>query len=126
LRLWIDDCTEVTSVVEVDDNDESVYTWVLNTDYELYPYNDSVKCAIESRGIRFFDGVKRYKVTGKFGYTDTPESVTMAATMMAAAIFSNPKGLTRESIEGYSREWAADNGELLRTMIANIPVMPLL
>jgi hypothetical protein len=126
LRLWIDECIEVSLVEEVDYDDEVLYEWVLGVDYELYPYNETLKAAIESRGIRFFDGVKRYKITGKFGYTDTPESVSMAATIMAAGAFSNPTALKRESIEGYTREWAEDNGEILKAMIANIPVMPLL
>lgn len=110
--LPIDSVRSVTKIALVDtsaDNNE-VYVYEKDVEYELAPLNDTIKTYIEKRVGRFPAGIANIAVTGKFTLADTaPDDIKYLATYLSAKLFS--KGVTgelkRESIEGYSREFAA-------------------
>lgn len=105
--LEIDPFYELTSVQLVDSLENVDYTYVLNDEFEARPRNETVKYWIESRIGKFPSGVANIAVTAKFGLGAIPDDITLLATYLMAAGYSEAiKGeLTKESIEGYSREF---------------------
>lgn len=109
-ELFIDDCLAITKVEEYDVSDQTVDSEVPSTDYVLLPHNKTPKTSIVStNGSCFLPGLKKYKITGTWGFAEeTPEDIQAICTYLIAQIFLNPESLQNESIEGYSRAFNLD------------------
>lgn len=101
----IDPCTTITAVAFVDSELVS-YGDVEDTDYVAYPINEDVKTYLRFRTYRPEHRLSSIKVTATFTEYDgeVPGDITLAATMLAAAMLDQGEdaGVTSESIEGHS------------------------
>lgn len=100
--MWVDDILSV-STLKTDDNDDGTYenSYTENTDFYLYPHNETVKTQIYIRSngsySTFASGIRKgVEIAGVFGYgngetatpyhnsgTDTDGSLTTTATAIA-------------------------------------------
>jgi hypothetical protein len=107
-HLAIDPCTNVTSVKSVDDDQVVIETYD-TSDYTIEPVNNTLKTQVRNRG-RFYTGINNIAVTAKFSiYADTA-MVNIIKNIMLEALTSevdNSDNVKRESIEGYSIEYAS-------------------
>lgn len=107
-HLAIDPCTEVTAVKLLDDDGDAVYTYD-PTDYTVENVNKTLKRMLRHRSGPFQTGINNIQVTAKFslaGDTDTLAIVKDAMLEALASEIQNNDNIKRESIEGYSIEFA--------------------
>lgn len=108
VNLEIDPCTDISSIQYVDDDDSVLAT--LDTDeYIAEPRNRTLKYWLRSRLGEFWDGQRNVAVTAKFsiyGDADTLAVVKDALITALEAEIGNTTNITRESIEGYTVEFA--------------------
>lgn len=106
-HLKIDPCTDITSVAYVDDNQDNPSV-IETSEYTKDPINSTVKIQLRSR-TRFLTGIYNIAVTAKFSiYGDEPTRniVKNALINAVASEIQNSGNIKRESIEGYSVEFA--------------------
>ena len=107
-HLPIDPCTDISTVVQVDDDEVPIYTYD-TTDYTLEPRNTTLKTMLRHRQGRFVTGINNIRVTARFSiYRDT-ETLAIVKDALIDALVSevgNNSNIKRESIEGYSVEYA--------------------
>lgn len=110
-HMSIDLCTDVTSIQEVDD-DLAVVQTLDSTDYQVEPVNKTLKTYIRFRNSGQPRGLNNVKVTAKFSLYGDSEArniiIGVLLDMLAKKVSSESiKGeVTKESIEGYSVEFA--------------------
>lgn len=120
--LFIGDFQSVATVQILDSTGTAIQTLTVNTDYVLYPYNDSVKNALllmpGGQRVIWPTGRRTVLVTGVFGYATPPADIKMAAVRMAAKIINEGlKGgqVASETLGSYSvsYEQMDDNADSL-------------
>ena len=86
-QLWLPDDLLTVTTLKVDDNGDGTYeiTLAVNTDYWLWPDNDTPKVRIdinpESTLISTWpSGRRRVQIVGEWGYTNTTELVASVTT----------------------------------------------
>lgn len=106
--LEIDPCTDITAVAYVDQDDSVLAT--LDTDeYIAEPRNRTLKYYLRSRLGEFWDGQRNVAVTAKFSINGDADTLAVVKDALLTALeseISNTTNITRESIEGYSVEYA--------------------
>lgn len=107
--LFIGDYQTITAVVVLNVDGSTMETLTVDTDYVLYPYNESTK-----NGLLLIPGGKRsqwpdwrrsVKITGTFGYATPPADIKLAGLKLAAEIINEGlKGgqVSSESLGSYS------------------------
>ena len=100
-RLFIDDCTAITSLEFLDEDGDNYATLTENSDFWLYPLNKTTKneVRLDPYGTysNFLTGSKRLKITGTFGVAATvPPDIEMVATQMVADIIRQASGEARD------------------------------
>lgn len=106
-HLKIDPCTDITAVTYVDD-DQVAYTTLDTTDYTLDPINSTMKTQVRHR-VQTPVGICNVGVTAKFSINADAKVlaiVTEAIIDACVASIQNIGNIKRESIEGYSVEFA--------------------
>lgn len=125
-RVFIDPVIDVEEVCLLDVTDSVVVTYDPTVpDYKLYPLNSGTKTSIQFTGSRlaplsnsygadaFYEtdttlASGRIRVKGKWGEAGgIPSDIQLAATILACDWLSDTDQLQSESIEGYSRSFAA-------------------
>jgi len=96
-RIFIDDCTSITSLEFLDEDGGNYATLTENTDFWLYPLNETTKNEVRldpyGRHSNFLIGSKRLKIVGKFGVETTcPADIEMVATQMVGDIIKQSSG----------------------------------
>jgi len=112
-HLRIDPCTSITALKQVDDDGAVVYTYD-TTDYTTDPKNKTCKTMIRHRSGPFMNGMNNISVTAKFSiYEDTGylNIVKNAMLDFLASEIQNVSNITKESIEGYSVEYAQSESQ---------------
>lgn len=126
--LEVGDLNSVTSV-EVDLADDGTYeeSWVKDTDYWLEPYNNPLdgkpwdRLVLRSAAGRSFPGYAHsIKITGKWGWTPTPPSVKLAASMLASRF------LKRQREAPFGIAGIGPDGEAVRISVSDPDVIALL
>jgi len=124
-HLPIDPCTNVTSVKIVDD-DQTVTDTVDTTDYVVEPFNETLKTMIRYRAGKLPTGINNILVTAKFSiYADTDilNIVKDAILSSLESEISNSSNKSKESIEGYSVEYAtSQTKDALRKLRSIFPL----
>lgn len=108
-HLRVDPCTDVASVKLVDDDLSAVYTYD-TSDYAVEPLNRTLKTWLRHRSGPFVTGLNNIAVEAKFsifGDTNTLNTVKNALLEALVAELENNDNVKRESIEGYSVEYAS-------------------
>lgn len=133
--LIISPCTSVVSVKHIDRADNSViYTLVENEDYYVSPANEDVKSYIEFANL-IPAGLQNIAVEASWGSGTVPDDIIYCATYLACRYLNlnsntanNVSGpLTKESIEGYSREFAGSNSDAINiSFVADAVVVSIL
>jgi hypothetical protein len=106
-HLKIDPCTAITAVKQVDDDDTVIYTYD-TSDYTVEPRNKTLKTMIRNRSM-FITGINNISVTAKFSIYDDTDILNIVKNAMLDALITeidNSDNIKRESIEGYSVEFA--------------------
>lgn len=106
--LSIDPCTDVTTVTQVDDDDVVIYTYD-PSDYTIFPKNSTIKRQVIHRRSPFVTGIYNIAVTAKFsiaGDATIQKAVKNAMLEALASELDNSDNVYKESIEGYSVEFA--------------------
>jgi len=131
----VDPLLSATSVVRVDDDDTTLYTFTENIDFKAYPYYlelislVSTRYATEASWAR---GVKNIKITGSWGMSSTPKAIVKATKLLALEkLIPGSTNSTRIGIDSINwAEWddftirfkpAAGEGDL--TGIAEVDVL---
>ena len=107
-HLSIDPCTDISAIDLVDDDQVSTYVYD-TTDYTKEPINKTLKRYIRHRSGAFVTGINNIRVQAKYsiqGDTDTLAIVKDALLEALASEIINTDNIKRESIEGYSIEYA--------------------
>lgn len=126
--LNIGDLNSVTSV-EVDVGDDGTYeqAWVQDIDYWLEPYNNPLdgkpwdRLVLRATGGRSFPGYAHsVKITGKWGWTPTPASVKLAASMLAS------RWVKRQREAPFGVVGVGPDGEAVRISVTDPDVIALL
>lgn len=107
-HLTINPCTGITAVDLVDDDQVSVYTYD-TTDYTNEPINKTLKRYLRHRPGPFQTGINNIRVNAKFSiYEDAGVLAQVKDAMLQALVseVANTDNVKRESIEGYSLEYA--------------------
>lgn len=107
-HLAIDPCTNVTSVALVDE-DQFVIETIDTSDYAQEPVNRTLKTMIRARYGKLYSGINNIAVTAKFSVFGDTETLTMIKSAMLDALASEideSNEVLKESIEGYSVEYA--------------------
>lgn len=107
-HLPIDPCTDISAVKLVDD-DQVVTDTFDTTDYTTEPINRTLKTMLRHRAGGFLTGINNISVTAKFSiYADTKvlNIVKDALLSAIASEIDNSGNILKESIEGYSVEFA--------------------
>lgn len=106
-HLTIDPCTDLAAVDLVDDDLASTYTYD-SSDFQAEPVNRTLKTYLRHR-VGFGTGINNIRVQAKFSIyadTDTLNIVKNALISYLASELQNNSNIRRESIEGYSIEYA--------------------
>lgn len=110
-HLRIDPCTEVTSVIQVDDDYATVYTYD-SSDYTIDPKNKTLKRMIRHRDTGgFVTGINNIAVTAKFSIYGDEGIRNIIKNVILGVLESEltkSDNLIKESIEGYSVEFATE------------------
>jgi hypothetical protein len=131
LTLEIDDLNSLTSVtVDADGDGTYEVTWTLGEDFDLEPANAPFEgipyqaIALRRRGgaSSFPRYANSVKVTGSYGWAQTPASVVQAATMIANFLLSSTQGAPM----GVIVEAAADTVAMARLGRIHPPAAGLL
>lgn len=111
-RLFIDDCTAITSLQLLDEDGNVEDTLTENSDFWLYPLNKTTKNEIRldpygKYAVFPYTGSKKVKVTATFGVENTvPADIEMVATQMVGDLIrqnsSEAKGKKSETLGEYS------------------------
>jgi hypothetical protein len=103
--LFIEDFHDLTKI-EFLDSFANVYYTLLDTDYELYPLNETIKDSIYSR-LTIPNRRASVQVTAKFDSGELPAGVTAVATALVTLQLTDANTLTilKQSIEGASIEY---------------------
>lgn len=107
-HLPINPCTNITSVKLVDDDQVATDTYD-TTDYTTEPINKTLKTMLRHRSGAFSTGINNIAIAAKFsiyGDTDTLNIVKDAMINALVSEVNNSDNIKRESIEGYSIEYA--------------------
>lgn len=107
-HLTIDPCTSVSAVKQVNDDEDVIQTYD-TTDYTIEPRNRTLKNMIRHR-VRFVSGINNIAVTAKFSIyedTDTLNIIKNAMLEFLVSEVENSDNIKKESIEGYSIEYAS-------------------
>lgn len=107
-HLPINPCTNITSVKLVDDDQVATDTYD-TTDYTTEPINKTLKTMLRHRSGAFSIGINNIAIAAKFsiyGDTDTLNIVKDAMINALVSEVNNSDNIKRESIEGYSIEYA--------------------
>jgi hypothetical protein len=96
-RIFIDDCTSITTLEFLDEDGGNYATLTENADFWLYPLNQTTKNEVRldpyGRHGQFLTGSKRLKITGAFGVAvDVPPDIEMIATQMVGDIVRQAAG----------------------------------
>jgi hypothetical protein len=132
VELPIYDLNTLTELAVDDDGDYTYGTvWTVDTDFFLDPPNAAADgypyrgIALVQRSSRFPSHLRAIKVTGSFGWAETPAVVKLAATKLAvrelAALKTAPMGLV------IATETAARIGSMYRDiadLLDNLPPRP--
>lgn len=108
-HLKIDPCTAITAISYVDD-DENVLETFQNEEYTLEPRNNTLKTMVRIRNTYFIRGFNTVAVTAKFSIFDDTPTLNIVKDAMLEALVSeidNSDNILKESIEGYSVEFAS-------------------
>lgn len=108
-HLPIDPCTGITAVTLVDE-DNNTDLEVDTSDYTTEPVNTTLKTMVRYRYGKFNYGLNNIKVTAKFSiYDDTPTLNIVKDALLEALVseIDNGENILKESIEGYSVEFAS-------------------
>lgn len=108
-HLSIDPCTDITAVALVDD-DQVVTDTYDTTDYTKEPINRTLKTYLRYRPGKFYTGINNIKVTAKFSIYDDTDTLNIVKDAMLDALeaeVQNNSNVKKESIEGYSIEYAS-------------------
>lgn len=107
-ELWVDDFTALESISLLDSNGNSISELVTDTDWLLYPSNNTLYESVRLRGYYFPYGSSTVAITAVWGSGDVPDDVVMVCTALVGNYLSgmgDEQGkFTKESIEGYSYE----------------------
>lgn len=113
-HLKIDPCTNISSVIQVDDDDTAVYTYD-TSDYVTDPKNRTVKTQIRHRNSSgFIRGINNIKVTAKFSIWADEAVRDIVKNALINALVSevqNSSNIKKESIEGYSVEYVTTEAQ---------------
>lgn len=107
-HLAIDPCTDITAVEQVDDDGVVVYVYD-TTDYNIDPRNRTLKTMLRHRNGAFMRGISNIAVTAKFSVYDDSETLAVVKNALLEALtaeLEDADNLIKESIEGYSVEYA--------------------
>lgn len=107
-HLKIDPCTDIARVDLVDD-DLNLVTIYDTSDYQLEPVNRTLKTMVRFR-YTSMTGLNNIRVQAKFsiaGDTETTAVVKDAMLDFFVAEINNSNNVKRESIEGYTIEFAS-------------------
>ena len=107
-HLRIDPCTAITAVKYVDDDSLVEYTWD-SSDYTAEPINRTLKTMIRNRDGKFNRGINNVSVTAKFSIYDDASTLYIVRDALISSLVNeigNNNNVKRESIEGYSIEYA--------------------
>lgn len=130
--FYLDDFTEIDGVWTLDsDGVTTDQTLVENTDYFVYPLNDSpkhiLKLAPEGSNLgKWPKGKKRIKVTADFGYASAvPEDIKLVVTQLVSAIINVGRqgaegGISQESLGDYSVTYGSIDETAIRLGIKPI------
>ena len=108
-HLAIDPCTDIASVTLVDDDEVSVYVYD-TTDFTKEPRNTIMKTMLRHRAGRFMTGINNIKINAKFSINGDAQVLAIVKDAMLDALLgeiNNSSNVKRESIEGYSIEYAS-------------------
>jgi hypothetical protein len=123
-NLPIDPCTDITALKFVDE-DQVVIETIDASDYIKEPVNRTLKTMIRARYGKLYNGYANIGVTAKFsvfGDTDTLNIIKNAMLEALVGEIDSSSNLTKESIEGYSVEYAkTQTRDLLDTIKFIIP-----
>lgn len=107
-HLIIDPCTALTAVKVVDD-DQSVTDTLDTSDYTIEPINRTLKTMLRYRAGKLPRGINNIQVTAKFSIFEDTDTLNIVKDAMLQALVSevdNSDNILKESIEGYSVEFA--------------------
>lgn len=107
--LSINPCTNISAVKYVDEDSAVEYTFD-TSDYTQEPINKTLKTYLRNRWGKFNRSINNVAVTAKFsiyGDTDTLNIVKDAILNYLSGEIENSSDITKESIEGYSVEFAS-------------------
>jgi hypothetical protein len=108
-HLAIDPCTDVTAVKLVDE-DNNIDLTLDTSDYSTEPVNTTLKTMIRYRFGKLVSGINNIQITAKFSiYADT-QTLNIVKNALLDALVSqidSGEGILKESIEGYSVEYAS-------------------
>lgn len=110
-HIPIDPCTDITSVKYVDEDFNTTET-IDTSYYEEEPINQTLKTYLRNRYGRFVNGVNTIAVTAKFSIAGDSDMQAVIKDMLLNVLvsqLSDTKNKKRESIEGYSVEFASDD-----------------
>lgn len=119
-HLAIDPCTAVTALELVDDDAVKTYDYD-TTDYTVEPANRTLKTLLRHRYGPFITGINNIRVTAKFSIYDDTKTLNIVKDAMLDALASeiqNTDNLVKESIEGYTREFATTESKQALKRIA--------
>lgn len=105
----IDPCTDVESVKLVGDDQVATYTYA-NTDYTLEPINRTIKTMVRHRSAAVVRGINSIAVRAKFSIWGDEKTRNIIKDAMLDSLISevgSADNVKRESIEGYSIEYAS-------------------
>lgn len=107
-HLAINPCTDITAVKLVDDDQTATYTYD-TSDYTKEPINKMLKTMLRHRSGAFVTGINNISITAKFSIAGDSDSLNIVKDAMLDALvgeIQNNNNVKRESIEGYSIEYA--------------------
>ena len=108
-HLSVDPCTDISRIDLVDDDYNAVYEYD-TSDYTTDPVNQTLKTMLRHRSGCWVTGINNIKVTAKFstyGDTSTTNIIKDALLDALASEIQNSNNIQKESIEGYSVEYAS-------------------
>lgn len=108
-HLAINPCTSISSVKYVDD-DTTVEFTLDTTDYTKEPVNKTLKTMLRNRAGRFQVGINNVAVAAKFSIYEDANTLAMIKDALLSALeasISASGNILKESIEGYSVEYAS-------------------
>lgn len=112
-NLEIDPCTDISAVFYVDQDESNIGT--LDTDeYVAEPRNRTMKTWLRNRLGEFWCGIDNVAVTAKFSIYGDANILAIVKDALLASLeseVSNTQNITRESIEGYSVEFASSESK---------------